>query len=60
MNKGEVVRTLSTRARIEPGFTTLGDVLTVAMFMSFVLVLSPKWASGGIFMTFLLFSHAIG
>lgn len=26
MNKGEVVRTLSTRARIEPGFTTLGDV----------------------------------
>jgi hypothetical protein len=27
MNKGEVVRTLSTRARIEPGFTTLGDVL---------------------------------
>ncbi|BAF04338.2 Os01g0220200 [Oryza sativa Japonica Group] len=23
MNKGEVVRTLSTRARIEPGFTTL-------------------------------------
>ena len=28
MNKGEVVRTLSTRARIEPGFTTLGNVLT--------------------------------
>jgi len=26
MTKGEVVRTLSTRARIEPGFTTLGDV----------------------------------
>lgn len=26
MNKGEVVRTLSTRARIEPGFTTLGEV----------------------------------
>lgn len=24
MNRGEVVRTLSTRARIEPGFTTLG------------------------------------
>ncbi|KAL5228412.1 hypothetical protein ABZP36_016677 [Zizania latifolia] len=27
MNKGEVVRTLSARARIEPGFTTLGDKL---------------------------------
>ncbi|MQL46450.1 hypothetical protein EI019_24880, partial [Escherichia coli] len=26
MTKGEVVRTLSTRARIEPGFTTLGNV----------------------------------
>jgi len=26
MNKGEVVRTLSNRARIEPGFTTLGEV----------------------------------
>jgi len=26
MNRGEVVRTLSTRARIEPGFTTLGEV----------------------------------
>jgi hypothetical protein len=25
MSKGEVVRTLSNRARIEPGFTTLGE-----------------------------------
>ena len=25
MTKGEVVRTLSSRARIEPGFTTLGN-----------------------------------
>lgn len=25
MNRGEVVRTLSDRARIEPGFTTLGE-----------------------------------
>lgn len=25
MNRGEVVRTLSTRAKIEPAFTTLGE-----------------------------------
>lgn len=49
MNKGEVVRTLSTRARIEPGFTTLGDVLTfwchvyVSVFTSFVPTIGFWW-----------------
>lgn len=34
MNRGEVVRTLSTRARIEPGFTTLGKVLMLSWFVT--------------------------
>ncbi|RWV99765.1 hypothetical protein BHE74_00002295, partial [Ensete ventricosum] len=29
MNKGEVVRTLSNRARIDPGFTALESLLTL-------------------------------
>lgn len=33
MNKAEVVRTLSTRARIEPGFTTLGGYLPKDTFI---------------------------
>ncbi|RRT59073.1 hypothetical protein B296_00011828, partial [Ensete ventricosum] len=31
MNRGEVVRTLSSRARIEPGFTTLGGAVNLPM-----------------------------
>lgn len=31
MNRGEVVMTLSTRARIEPGFTTLGKVFMLSL-----------------------------
>lgn len=33
MNKGEVVRTLSNRAQIEPGFTTLGVVFDTTFYL---------------------------
>lgn len=34
MNRGEVVRTLSNRARIEPGFITLGELAFCFLLIS--------------------------